>query len=53
MDQENRHCLEYLVPWIKPDEGEVYIDDINIGELNDKQLSKLRREKDRFCISEL
>lgn len=28
-----------------PDEGEVYIDDINIGELNDKQLSKLRREK--------
>ena len=28
----------------KPDEGEVYIDDINISELNDKQLSKLRRE---------
>ena len=32
----------------KPDEGEVYIDDINIGELNDKQLSKLRREKIGF-----
>ena len=31
-----------------PDEGEVYIDDINIGELNDKQLSKLRREKIGF-----
>lgn len=32
----------------KPDEGEVYIDDINISELNDKQLSKLRREKIGF-----
>ena len=28
-----------------PDEGKVYIDDIDISELNDRQLSKLRREK--------
>lgn len=29
----------------RPDEGKVYIDDIDISELNDRQLSKLRREK--------
>ena len=37
--------LRILGSMDKPDEGEVYIDDINIGELNDRQLSKLRREK--------
>ena len=40
--------LRILGSMDKPDEGEVYIDDINIGELNDKQLSKLRREKIGF-----
>ena len=29
----------------RPDEGKVYIDGIDISELNDRQLSKLRREK--------
>ena len=40
--------LRILGSMDKPDEGEVYIDDINISELNDKQLSKLRREKIGF-----
>lgn len=40
--------LRILGSMDKPDEGEVYIDDINIGELNDKQLSKLRRKKIGF-----
>lgn len=37
--------LRILGSMDKPDEGKVYIDDINIGELNDRQLSKLRRER--------
>lgn len=37
--------LRILGSMDRPDEGNVYIDDICIEELNDKQLSKLRREK--------
>ena len=40
--------LRILGSMDKPDEGEVYIDDINIGELNDRQLSKLRRENTAY-----
>lgn len=37
--------LRILGSMDRPDEGKVYIDDIDISELNDRQLSKLRREK--------
>lgn len=37
--------LRILGSMDRPDEGNVYIDDIDISELNDRQLSKLRREK--------
>ena len=36
--------LRILGSMDRPDEGKVYIDDIDISELNDRQLSKLRRE---------
>ncbi len=37
--------LRILGSMDRPDEGKVYIDDIDISELNNRQLSKLRREK--------
>ncbi len=37
--------LRILGSMDRPDEEKVYIDDIDISELNDRQLSKLRREK--------
>lgn len=37
--------LRILGSMDRPDEGKVYIDGIDISELNDRQLSKLRREK--------
>ena len=37
--------LRILGSMDRPDEGKVYIDDIDISELNDRQLSKLRKEK--------
>lgn len=37
--------LRILGSMDRPDEGKVYIDVIDISELNDRQLSKLRREK--------
>lgn len=37
--------LRILGSMDRQDEGKVYIDDIDISELNDRQLSKLRREK--------
>ena len=37
--------LRILGSMDRPDEVKVYIDDIDISELNDRQLSKLRREK--------
>ena len=37
--------LRILGSMDRPDEGKVYIDDIDISELNDRQLSTLRREK--------
>jgi phospholipid/cholesterol/gamma-HCH transport system ATP-binding protein len=36
--------IKHIIGILKPDSGEVYVDDVNMGELNERELTRIRRK---------